>query len=305
MAPITEIATQFSGSRLNPLVLMSDPVRTPDILALAAKMPPHSALIYRHFGSPGLERHLRRLTKARNIQFLIGNDPELADACGADGVHFPRTTPGTDLLRCRNTHSNWIISAAGTKERLDTRPLDALDALFLSSIFASESPSTGTPMGVEALKLLTGHYDCPIFALGGINKGNIAALIGSGIAGVAAIDGLTTELRTQNMTDSLHSKPDGYVTVTQQKTDDLITFNAHVAGTTATGELTLRRVSDAVWDANHTGVPKAIGGRGVGKALIAAMVEDARQQGYRVVPSCPFVAALFKRNPEWAKDVAA
>lgn len=302
---MTKIAAQFSGSRLNPLVLMSDPVRTPDVLTLAAHMPPHSALIYRHFGSPGLERRLRHLTEARGVQLLIGNDPALADACGADGVHFSRTTPGADLLRYRDAQPNWIISTAGAKDRLDVRPLDALDALFLSTVFTSESPSAGTPMGVEALKLLRDHYACPVFALGGINSDNVAALIGSGIAGIAAIDGLATEIRTQNMTDPIHAKPAGHVTVTKQMSDDLITFNADVAGEAATGELTLRRVSDAVWNANHTGVPKAIGGRGVGKALIAAMVEDARQQGYRVVPSCSFVAALFKRKPEWAKDVAA
>jgi predicted GNAT family acetyltransferase len=98
---------------------------------------------------------------------------------------------------------------------------------------------------------------------------------------------------------------DNDVTISRQESGDQITFTARVEGATATGELTLLRVSNDVWDANHTGVPKSIGGRGVGKALIQAMVEDARQMGYRVVPSCPFVAKLFDRKPEWAKDVAA
>ena len=95
------------------------------------------------------------------------------------------------------------------------------------------------------------------------------------------------------------------VAISKQESGDQITFIARVEGAAATGELTLLRVSNDVWDANHTGVPKAIGGRGVGKALIQAMVEDARQNGYRVVPSCPFVAKLFERKPEWANDVAA
>lgn len=107
------------------------------------------------------------------------------------------------------------------------------------------------------------------------------------------------------MTDPTTAKPDGHVTVTKQESDDLITFTAHVVGATATGELTLRRVADGVWNANHTGVPKAIGGRGVGKALVRAMVEDARHHGYQVVPGCPFVAKLFERKPEWAEGVAA
>lgn len=284
---------------------MSDPTRTPDLLALAAHMPPRSALVYRHFGSPGLERRLRNLTEAHGVQFLIGNDPELATRCGADGVHFPRTTPGIVLQRWRDAQPDWIISAAGTKDHLDKRPLKTLDALFLSPVFTSDSPSAGTPMGVEVLKSFADHYTCPVFALGGVTSSNAASLVGSGISGIAAIGGLATELRTETMTNTTQSKPDGHVTVTKQESGDLITFIADIAGETATGELTLRRVSEGVWNANHTGVPKAIGGRGVGKALVRAMVEDARLHDYRVVPGCPFVAKLFERKPEWAKGVAA
>lgn len=284
---------------------MSDPQRTPDLLALAAHMPPRSALIYRHFGAPGLESHLRGITQARGVQLLIGNDPDLAEACGADGVHFARVTPGSTLQRWREGRPDWIISAAAAKNRLDPRPLNTLDALFISPIFASDSPSAGTPLGVEALRLLTEHYSCPVFALGGINQHNAASLIGSGIAGVAGIDGFANVLRKDIMTDPSTAKSDGHVTVTKQESNDLITFTAHVVGATATGELTLRRVADGVWNANHTGVPKAIGGRGVGKALVRAMVEDARHHGYQVVPGCPFVAKLFERKPEWAEGVAA
>ncbi|GHA86588.1 hypothetical protein GCM10009069_07240 [Algimonas arctica] len=305
MVPLVKTAAAFSGSQLNPLVLMSDPIRTPDLLALAAHMPPRSALIYRHFGAPGLETRLRRVTASRGVQFLIGNDPQLAAACGADGVHFTRSTPGTTLQQWRWIKPDWIISAAGTKVELDTRPVETLDALFLSPVFASNSPSAGTAIGVDALRVLTRLYACPIFALGGINSDNAATLIGSGIAGIAAIDGFATALRTQNMNAPIHAKPDGFVTVTKQEDDDLITFTADVMGETATGELTLRRVSDDVWNADHTGVPKAIGGRGVGKALVRAMVEDARLHGYRVIPGCPFVAKLFERKPDWAKGVAA
>jgi thiamine-phosphate pyrophosphorylase len=303
---LAQIAPHFSGSRLNPLVLMSDPKRTPDILALAAKMPPRSALIYRHFGDPGLEDELRRITRVRSIQFLIGHDPELAEACGADGVHFTRRTPGSTLELWRTKQPDWIISAAGNKDQLDPRPLSLLDALFLSPVFQSDSPSAGPPLGLPALIVLTEYYDCPVFALGGVNHDNAASLIGSGIAGIAAIGGFAQELRMQTMpspTPANQSNND--VTISKRESGDQITFIAHVAGAAATGELTLRRVSNEVWDANHTGVPKSIGGRGVGKALIQAMVEDARQTGYRVVPSCPFVAKLFERKPEWADDVAA
>jgi predicted GNAT family acetyltransferase len=38
---------------------------------------------------------------------------------------------------------------------------------------------------------------------------------------------------------------------------------------------------------DHTGVPKALGGRGVGVALVQRAVEDARAAGLKIIPSAP------------------
>lgn len=50
----------------------------------------------------------------------------------------------------------------------------------------------------------------------------------------------------------------------------------------------------------HTGVPKAYEGRGIASALVRAGLAYARQQGYKVVPVCSFVAAYLRRHPEEA-----
>ena len=55
----------------------------------------------------------------------------------------------------------------------------------------------------------------------------------------------------------------------------------------------------------HTGVPEAIGGRGVAAALVRAALEHARRQGWRVVPACAYAAAYIQRHPEYADLVAA
>ena len=49
----------------------------------------------------------------------------------------------------------------------------------------------------------------------------------------------------------------------------------------------------------HTVVPPAIEGRGVGSKLIRAALDRSRDQGLRVVPQCPFVAAFIERHPEY------
>ena len=50
---------------------------------------------------------------------------------------------------------------------------------------------------------------------------------------------------------------------------------------------------------DHTGVPDLYRGQGVGLALVARAVDDARQSGKSILPLCPFAAAQFQRHPEW------
>jgi predicted GNAT family acetyltransferase len=50
----------------------------------------------------------------------------------------------------------------------------------------------------------------------------------------------------------------------------------------------------------HTGVPEAIGGRGIAGELVKAALEYARAEGLRVVPACSYSADYIQRHPEYA-----
>ena len=52
--------------------------------------------------------------------------------------------------------------------------------------------------------------------------------------------------------------------------------------------------------ANHTYVPAAARGKGIAGALVAALIDDARKEGFKIEPSCSYVEAAFRRHPEWA-----
>ena len=56
--------------------------------------------------------------------------------------------------------------------------------------------------------------------------------------------------------------------------------------------------------ADHTFVPPEMRGQGVAQLLVEALVADAREQGFRIVAQCSYVAALFRRHPEWADLLA-
>lgn len=81
-------------------------------------------------------------------------------------------------------------------------------------------------------------------------------------------------------------------------------YRAIVPGSDAVGRLTWRARGEARV-ADHTLVPPEIGGRGVAAALVDALVRDAREQGFTIVPQCSYVDAQFRRHPEWADLLAA
>lgn len=85
-------------------------------------------------------------------------------------------------------------------------------------------------------------------------------------------------------------------------------YHARIEGTDTIGRLTYKRVSAAgkpdVLVADHTLVPPEIGGRGIAAKLVEALIADARRLGEKIDPQCSYVAAAFKRHPEWADLLA-
>jgi predicted GNAT family acetyltransferase len=65
-------------------------------------------------------------------------------------------------------------------------------------------------------------------------------------------------------------------------------------------EMTFSKAGVGLVIIDHTEVPPAFRGQGVGQALVERAVADFRAQGKKVLPLCPFAAAQFRRHPEWA-----
>lgn len=64
-------------------------------------------------------------------------------------------------------------------------------------------------------------------------------------------------------------------------------------------ELTYTYPETEVMDFDHTFVPEHCRGQGVADKLVQCGLEFARNNNYKVIPSCPVVGAYIKRNPEY------
>lgn len=64
-------------------------------------------------------------------------------------------------------------------------------------------------------------------------------------------------------------------------------------------EMTYSRAGQTRIIIDHTGVPDSMRGLGVGKRLVEAAVTDARAEGVKIIPLCPFAKAKLAKQPDW------
>lgn len=70
------------------------------------------------------------------------------------------------------------------------------------------------------------------------------------------------------------------------------------------GEMTYRRVQPGVISVFHTETPVQHRGGGHALLMVERSIADARREGLKIVPVCSYVAAQFRRHPEWADLLA-
>ncbi|RIJ24092.1 thiamine phosphate synthase [Henriciella barbarensis] len=187
------LAQAHTGPLLPGGFFLTDPARIPDARAIIDRLPDGIGVIIRHFGQAHAMQQAFDIVsdcqRAGRI-VLIGADPDLALATGAEGVHWPfrmrddlrRTKPDLGLLHTMSVHSPTELRVARAYP---------VDALIYSTVFPSASPSAGHPVGLSRFAAAASTSPVPLYALGGISAVNAekAARFG-GFASVSAFEAL-------------------------------------------------------------------------------------------------------------------
>jgi thiamine-phosphate pyrophosphorylase len=160
----------------------------------------------------------RRVADTYSALFIVNDDPDLAHACDADGVHLgqddvspeeAREVLGPDAIIGLSTHSKEQISAAGgapdqadqgRRERsvIRTQAIEDADMRWSgasSSVdYISVGPIWETPtkagrpaVGLDLIAHAAEHAPHPFFAIGGIDPGNAAEVVAAGAERLCAV----------------------------------------------------------------------------------------------------------------------
>ena len=174
------------------LILMTDDFRLPDPVAAARALPPGSLVIVRARDGKRraeLAKQLRAIAWARGLILLIADDPALARAVGANGLHLPERRLH-EAAHWRAKNPGWLITAAAHSLGAVLRAGHA-DAVLLSPVFATASHKNAPALSAVRARSIARSMNTPVFALGGVTARNAAQL--SGFAGIAAIGALNPQ----------------------------------------------------------------------------------------------------------------
>jgi thiamine-phosphate pyrophosphorylase len=138
-----------------------------------------------------LAQELRQLTRQHGARLLINDRIDVALAVDADGVHLTTTSLpprvarrllGEDRLIGVSTHNLGEVRRATT---------EGADFLVFGPVFYTPSKAPyGEPVGLEALRAARAVATCPILAIGGVNRSNLAHVMQAGADGIAVISAI-------------------------------------------------------------------------------------------------------------------
>jgi thiamine-phosphate pyrophosphorylase len=128
---------------------------------------------------------VRRWTRRAGVLFIVNDRPDIARLVEADGVHLgqndlpvreARRILGPDALIGVSTH---------TIEQVRRAVLDGASYLGIGPTFPSRTKDFAAMAGLEFVRQASAETTLPQFALGGINAGNVGAVIEAGAKRVA------------------------------------------------------------------------------------------------------------------------
>ncbi|GAB4125682.1 MAG: thiamine phosphate synthase [Rhodothalassiaceae bacterium] len=173
-------------------IFIADRAIRPDMLAIARRLAPGTAILYRDYRASDradMARRLKRLSDQRGLGLLIAGDARLAQAVGADGLHLPgfMLDRGAGAGRALRETFALLTAACHDRRQIAAARRLGVDALIVSPLFPTGSHPGQPALGPRRFRALAGGAGLPVYALGGIGRETVARVPhGVGIAAGSA-----------------------------------------------------------------------------------------------------------------------
>ena len=135
-------------------------------------------------------KELKILCARYGVPLIINDNVELALEVDADGVHVGQEDMDARDVRGLIGPAKILGVTAKTIEQAQKAQLAGADYLGSGAVFGSTTKPNARPMSRELLQTICASVSIPVVAIGGIHRGNIASLAGTGIRGAAVVSGI-------------------------------------------------------------------------------------------------------------------
>lgn len=133
---------------------------------------------------------LAALCRRYGVPFFINDNVEIAIRCGADGIHVGQEDMEAAQVRRRVGADMMIgVSVHSVEEALEAVKNGA-DCLGVGAMFSTSTKTDVDVLSWETLRDICAAVSIPVVAIGGIGKGNISRLAGTGVDGVALVSAI-------------------------------------------------------------------------------------------------------------------
>ncbi|MBI2855901.1 MAG: thiamine phosphate synthase [Chloroflexi bacterium] len=132
---------------------------------------------------------LRSIT--RNKALLVVNDRlDVALAAGADGLHLPEDSLAVRYARQVVPPRFLVGKSVHNVESAQRAATEGASYLVLGTIFPTSSKPGAATGGPSRVSEVAKKVVCPVLAIGGVDSGNVASVIGADAHGVAVISAI-------------------------------------------------------------------------------------------------------------------
>ena len=130
------------------------------------------------------------LCKRYGVPLFINDNVDIAIACGADGVHVGQDDMAAANVRQKVGSGMMIGVSVHNVDEAKKAVRDGADCLGVGAVFTTSTKADASVLPISEVKAICDAVDIPVVAIGGINKGNILQLSGSGVDGIAVVSAI-------------------------------------------------------------------------------------------------------------------